>query len=81
MRIALAGLFAIASAGLADAVEKPQNSDAMIIRQGIAKGWESLRSPIEARCKAEAKKRYYAVFIYKRRMFVKDCIERAARNN
>jgi len=82
MRLALAVLFAVLAAAAAGAVEQPKSSDAGKISQGITKGWGILkdsRSPIEVRCRAEAKKRYYAFLIYKRRMFVKDCIERAAR--
>jgi len=84
MRLALAVLFAITAIAPACAVEQPKSSDAGKLRQGIAKGWEILkesRPPIEVQCKAEAKKRYYAVFFRKRRMFVKDCIERASRKS
>ena len=82
MRIALAVLFVVATAGPASTIEKP--SGAAELRERINKVWdervEIIRNKqIEIGCKAEAKKHYSAIRFKKRRMFVKDCIDQAHR--
>jgi hypothetical protein len=83
MRLPLAVLFVVAAVGLASAQETPNKSDEvlrqrLLLKERFNKGWdvqvENSQDRIEARCKAEARKRYTVIHPIKRRKFVQDCI-------
>ena len=80
MRLALAVLLVAAVAvAPASAVDKAK---VLEVRERINKAWdvriEKIRiKQIESKCKAEAKKKYFAIRFKKRRAFVRDCIEQA----
>jgi len=67
IRIVIAGLLALSAAASAGAATKPKDYDAVWYER------------IEAGCKADAKRYYSAIHFKKRRMFVKQCIDRAYR--
>jgi hypothetical protein len=88
MRPGLTLLFLVASVALVQAQDSPKGThilrQRMLIQQKVNKGWDErldlIRSQqVAADCKAAAKKRYSAVRFKKRRAFVKNCIDNAAR--
>ena len=88
MRLALASLFLIAIAAAAGAQTHSPNSDEvlrqrLLLHERFNRGWdvqiENMRDRLEARCKAQARKRYSAIHPIKRRRYTKDCIERGRR--
>jgi hypothetical protein len=92
MRLVFAFLFVVATIGLANAQGNTQaapNKSDEVLRQRILlkerfnKGWdvqiENAQDRVEARCKAEARRRFSVLHPMKRRKFVRDCIERKGR--
>ena len=92
MRLLLAFLFVAAAGGLACAQgNAPGNSNKsdevlrqrILLKERFNKGWdvqvENAQDRVEARCKAEARRRFSVLHPMKRRKFVRDCIERKGR--
>jgi len=88
MRPLLALLFIAAAVGLACAQAAPNKSDEVLrqrilLKERFNKGWdvqvENAQDRVEARCKAEARRRFSVLHPMKRRKFVRDCIERKGR--
>jgi len=74
----------------ADEFEKPKLSEEeekmrqrLILKERFNKGWdvtvENSKDRIEGKCKNEAKKKFSVMHPIKRRKFVKECIEEAAK--
>lgn len=88
-RLVVLGVAALALSSPAGAQQTPPNNSDEILRQRLLlqerfnKGYdvqiENAHDRVEARCKAEAKKRFSALHPIKRRKFTQDCIERARR--
>jgi hypothetical protein len=81
MRFIFAVLFVVAAAAPAGAMDKSKAAD---VRNRINKAWDERLDKIwlartQAACRAEAKKKYWAIRFKKRRAFVRDCIEQARR--
>ena len=81
MRFLLAVLLVVATAAPASAADK---SKAAEVRERINKAWDERLDKMwlartQAACKAEAKKKYWAIRFRKRGAFVKDCIAQARR--
>ena len=81
MRLLLAAVSAIVAAatpaGAQNAAKKSEQ-----VRERVNKAWdaqlEKMReAQINSRCKADAKKQYWAIRFNKRRMYVEDCIAQA----
>ena len=55
----------------------------ILLKERFNKGWdvqiENAQDRVEARCKAEARRRFSVLHPMKRRKFVRDCIERKGR--
>ena len=88
MRLLLAFLFVAAAVGLACAQGNSNKSDEVLrqrilLKERFNKGWdvqvENAQDRVEARCKAEARRRFSVLHPMKRRKFVRDCIERKGR--
>ena len=88
MRLAFAALFIVAATLPLSGQGNPTTSDEVLrqrilLRERFNKGWdvqiENSQARTEARCRAEAKKRYSAIRFKKRRLFVEQCIAQARR--
>ena len=87
MRLAFAALFVVAAVVPVSGQQKPKNSDdvlrqRILLQERFNKGWDiqtESRQDLVARCNAEAKTHYSAIRYKKRRMFVKECINRIDR--
>ena len=84
MRLALGFLFVIATIVAVNAQQDPARDEVRRERMNkINKVWDAQierirRIQIEAGCKVEAKKQYSAIRFRKRRLFVENCMDKAA---
>jgi hypothetical protein len=85
MRLALATLFVILPVVTAGAQNNSTNSDEilrqrLLLHERFNKSWdvqiENMQNRLEARCKAEARKRYSRLHPIKRRKYTNACIKR-----
>jgi hypothetical protein len=81
MRFVLAAMLLLAAVAIpADAQNAPTKTDRS--RDRINKAWDAQlerirNAQIASKCKAEAKKQYWAIRFNKRRMYEQDCVAQA----